>query len=88
MEKIGYSAIAAHEKPLMERCLKGFAALEAQGRLTLVGPKTADKRIGLFSFTLPSDKNPFQLGQYLADHNVCMRVGGQCAQPFHQLMHL
>lgn len=42
-----------------------------------------EDRIGVFSFTVGEDRNPFQLGQFLADRHVCVRVGGQCAQPFH-----
>lgn len=83
-----YGEIDILEKSLMELCLQEFELLEQEWHLRLIWPKDIEKRVGVFSFTLLSDKNPFQLGQYLADKGVCMRVGGQCAQPLHQMMNI
>lgn len=78
-----YDAIHIYEKPLIAQCLKWLLELEDSWKIKLIGPRSVEDRIGVFSFTVGGDKNPFQLGQFLADHHVCVRVGGQCAQPFH-----
>lgn len=81
-----YSAVHAQEAPLIAHTLEEFHALASQG-VQLVGTAPAEKRIGLFSFILPTGKFPTALGQYAAQHQVCLRCGGQCAHILHHALH-
>lgn len=72
------------EHELVEKLLLGLLDLEQAGKITLLWPHTVEKRIGLCSFLLPAWKNPHQLGQWMAEHNICIRCGGLCAQPLHE----
>ncbi len=80
-----YKAIQQIELPLIEYTLERFAELESMG-VKLIGTTNPSQKIGLFSFILPTGKSPAELGQYMAQEQVCIRCGGQCAQPFHELL--
>ncbi len=80
-----YDAIEQMEKPLIEYSLGRFAQLAVKG-ITLLGTTDPSQKIGLFSFILPSDKSPAELGQYMAKQHICIRCGGQCAQPLHEVL--
>ena len=78
----GYAYLAHIEDPLIEYCLDQFAEL-ASSWVTLLWPKDPAKRVGVFSFQLPVWKNATQLGQFIAEKNICIRCGAQCAHVFH-----
>ena len=61
----GYQAMQAHEQELMAYALTCFN--ERTDRLTLIGPATAEQRIGIFSFVAHSFPNHIQLGEKLAE---------------------
>jgi len=65
--------------------LERFQEVESMG-VKLIGTTNISQKIGLFSFTLPDGKSPAELGQYMAKEQICIRCGGQCAQPFHELL--
>lgn len=82
-----YDVLYDLENPLMVYALEQFAELEERG-VVLLWPKDPEKRIGVFSFTLPAGKHPTQLGQYMAEKNICIRCGEQCAHILHsELIH-
>lgn len=80
----GYSAIQKHEHELMEYTLKRFA--EMGDNVKLIGTTTTEQRIGIFSFVVSSFPNHIQLGELLAQENICVRSGAHCTHPyFHAL---
>ena len=82
IEKIGgYDAIKNAEKPLIEAMLAGFEKLA--DRVQLIGPKTSENRIGVFSFIIPG-KHPTDIADALAEKNICVRAGFHCAEPLSQ----
>ena len=80
-----YQALEEIERPMIEYCLEEFEKLQKDG-VKLLWSKDPNKKIGLFSFLLPSGKHPTQLSQFMASQDICIRCGGQCAQPFHELV--
>lgn len=77
-----YTHLASIEDSLITYCLEQFAEL-ASLWITLLWPKDPTKRVGVFSFQLPVWKNATQLGQFMAEKNICIRCGAQCAHIFH-----
>jgi cysteine desulfurase/selenocysteine lyase len=77
-----YDHLVDLEQPLIAYCLEQFVELEKQW-VILVGPRDTMQRIGVFSFTLPAGKNATQLGQFMAEKDICVRCGAQCAHIFH-----
>lgn len=43
----------------------------------------SSKRIWVYSFILRHWKSPSQVAQWMAERNICIRCGGQCAHPLH-----
>jgi len=66
--------------------LAKFHSLEKEKKVELVGPYDAAKRIGVFSFILPSVKNNIFVGEAFAKENICVRCGGHCAYPLHKFI--
>lgn len=77
-------AIDSHERILVEYCLAQSIRLEKYW-LTLVWPRSSKDRIGVFSFA-SNTRNLHQLWQRLAQENVCVRTGWQCAHPLHKYL--
>ena len=73
---IGWDAIAAHERRLLERLLVALAALPVH----LVGSSTTSGRIGIVSFNLDG-VHCHDVAQILGAHGVCVRSGHHCAEP-------
>ncbi len=84
-EKGDYTALADQEQPLIEFTLEHFATLEHEGKLRLLGQKTAKGRVGVFSFACDGRQ---RLAQTASLHNICLRAGTHCAQPLHTALHL
>lgn len=70
-ENGGYNAIASAEQPLLTFALEHFSALEHAGKLCLLGQKTAQHRIGVFSFACEGRQ---RLAQTASVHNIAMRA--------------
>lgn len=85
IETLGGSvAIWAIEEEICANMISGLLKLQETGKLQLLGPQTMEKRVGVFSFVLDKTINPHQLGQWMADRDICIRCGGLCAQPLHE----
>lgn len=83
LEKIGgYEALQSHEAILATYCLENFAQ---RSWLTLVGSHNPAVRTPTFSFIMEGISS-IELGEYLADRQICVRTGGHCAHPL--LQHL
>ena len=77
MDHIGWDAMIQHEHALLDRMLKGMAALPW---LTVYGEPTADGRFGVVSFNV-QDVHPHDVATILDAGGVAIRAGHHCAQP-------
>ena len=77
LEALGMDAVAAHEHALTEYTL---AALQAMRGVTIIGPQDAHDRGGAISFVVDGI-HPHDVGQFLDDRGVAVRVGHHCAWP-------
>ena len=68
-------AVAAHERDLLERALRGLASVPG---LRLVGQPR--ERAGVVSFVL-DDAHPHDVGTILDREGIAVRTGHHCAQP-------
>ena len=80
LSEIGMDNIQAHERELTEYALEQLNQIDG---LTIVGPKTADRRGGAISF-LVDGVHPHDMGQVLDDQGIAIRVGHHCAWPVHR----
>ena len=78
LTSIGMHEIAAHEAALGHRLATGLAAIDG---VTLLGP--VDGRVGLAAFDV-AGIHSHDVGQYLDDRGIAVRVGHHCAQPLHR----
>jgi len=77
LEKVGMTAVAAHEHALTELAL---AALEELPGVRVIGPLEARDRGSAVSFVVDG-LHPHDVGQVLDDDGVAVRVGHHCAWP-------
>jgi cysteine desulfurase/selenocysteine lyase len=77
---VGMERIAAHEATLGQTLVEG---LEAIPGVTVLGPKSGQPRVGLASFDV-SGVHSHDIGQFLDDRGIAVRVGHHCAQPLHR----
>jgi cysteine desulfurase/selenocysteine lyase len=77
LKDLGWDAIAVHEKTLIEAALPRLLAVSG---LNLYGPKTAEGRLGVFSFNLQG-VDAGDAGALLDSMGIELRVGNHCAQP-------
>ncbi len=77
LQRIGLSAIAAHE-----HALTGYALdqLQQVPGVTIIGPSENVDRGGAVSFTVEGI-HPHDVGQVLDDRGIAVRVGHHCAWP-------
>lgn len=80
LDAVGMPAVAAHERGLTARVLDGLADIEG---VRVLGPADAAERIGAVSFAV-AGVHPHDVGQYLDDAGIAVRVGHHCAQPIHR----
>ncbi|TPW73486.1 SufS family cysteine desulfurase [Schumannella sp. 10F1B-5-1] len=78
--EIGMDRIAAHEAALGERMAAGLAEIPG---VRLLGPKPGIPRVGLASFDVHG-VHSHDVGQFLDDLGIAVRVGHHCAQPLHR----
>lgn len=77
-----FEAVWKHEQELTKYALKQFEKLA--DKVTVIGPKSAETRLGVFSFIIPEMTNFNVIGEQFAKHNICIRCGGHCAYPLHK----
>ncbi|TPW77305.1 aminotransferase class V-fold PLP-dependent enzyme [Schumannella soli] len=77
---VGMDRVAAHEAALGQRLAAGLAAIPG---VRLLGPAAGIPRVGLASFDV-AGVHSHDVGQFLDDLGVAVRVGHHCAQPLHR----
>ncbi|HEY0259898.1 MAG TPA: cysteine desulfurase [Lacisediminihabitans sp.] len=77
---IGLSRIAEHEAVLGRRLVEGLSAIEG---VRVLGPAAGRPRVGLASFDV-AGIHSHDVGQFLDDQGIAVRVGHHCAQPLHR----
>jgi cysteine desulfurase / selenocysteine lyase len=79
-----YDAMHVIEYPLVVYICDFFAN---NTNISLIGSLDPSKRVGVFSFTIEG-QSMTALAQKLAQENICVRAGGQCAHPLHQYLQI
>lgn len=77
---VGMPRIAAHEETLGRRLVEGFSAIEG---VRVLGAGIDLPRVGLASIDV-AGIHAHDLGQFLDDRGIAVRVGHHCAQPLHR----
>jgi cysteine desulfurase/selenocysteine lyase len=80
LSAVGMDAIAGWEFALGQRLLEGISALPG---VTVLGPGIGEERVGLASFAVDG-VHAHDVGQFLDDRGIEVRVGHHCAQPLHR----
>lgn len=81
-EAVGMERAAAREHQLVERLVSGIS--EAPG-LRLLGPADPAQRIALASVAVDG-LHAHDVGQFLDEQGILVRVGHHCAQPLHRAL--
>lgn len=76
LDRIGYDAIAQHERGLLQYATE---RLEDLPGIRVLGPKDLEKRSSVVSFLL-DDAHPHDVAQVLDSEAVAIRAGHHCAQ--------
>ncbi|WP_194420519.1 SufS family cysteine desulfurase [Microbacterium abyssi] len=77
---VGMPRIAAHEAALGQRLVDGLTAIDG---VRVLGAGIDLPRVGLASFDIPGIHS-HDVGQFLDDRGIAVRVGHHCAQPLHR----
>ncbi|WP_226531822.1 aminotransferase class V-fold PLP-dependent enzyme [Microbacterium paraoxydans] len=77
---VGMSRIAAHEAALGRRLVDGLGAIDG---VRVLGAQIELPRVGLASFDV-AGIHSHDVGQFLDDLGIAVRVGHHCAQPLHR----
>ncbi|GAB3576800.1 cysteine desulfurase [Leifsonia lichenia] len=80
LDQVGMRAIEAHEEALGARILDGLAEIPG---VRVLGPGRGVPRVGLASFVVDGIHS-HDVGQFLDDRGIAVRVGHHCAQPVHR----
>lgn len=80
LEGIGMDRIAEHESRLGTLLVERLAAIPS---VRVLGPAVGTQRVGLASFDV-AGIHSHDVGQFLDDRGIAVRVGHHCAQPLHR----
>ncbi|MCY7289387.1 MAG: SufS family cysteine desulfurase [Cryobacterium sp.] len=80
LTETGMDRIQAREAELGQRLVAGLAEIPG---VRVLGPPAGIERIGLASFDL-AGVHAHDVGQYLDEAGIAVRVGHHCAQPLHR----
>jgi cysteine desulfurase/selenocysteine lyase len=80
LDAIGMDRIEAHEAALGQLLVAGLAAIPG---VTVLGPTSGAERVGLAAFDV-AGVHSHDIGQFLDDRGIAVRVGHHCAQPLHR----
>ncbi|WP_051476546.1 cysteine desulfurase [Arthrobacter sp. Br18] len=84
LAETGMHRIEAWEAALGERLVQGLSGIEG---IRVLGPAAGTGRIGLASFDVDG-VHAHDVGQFLDDRGIAVRVGHHCAQPLHRRLGL
>ncbi|SDT20477.1 cysteine desulfurase / selenocysteine lyase [Agromyces flavus] len=82
LEGIGMDAVAAHEEAFAARVVAGVAEIPG---VRIVGPQPGERRAGLVSVSVDG-VHAHDVGQFLDEAGIVVRVGHHCAQPLHRAL--
>ncbi|MBM7503090.1 aminotransferase class V-fold PLP-dependent enzyme [Agromyces aurantiacus] len=82
LERLGMASVAAHEEAFAERVIDGVAAIPG---VRIVGPQPGERRAGLVSVAVDG-VHAHDVGQFLDEAGIVVRVGHHCAQPLHRAL--
>ncbi len=80
LEGVGLDRIHDWESSLGQRLVAGLVGIPG---IRVLGPRPGDGRAGLASFVVDG-VHAHDVGQYLDDLGIAVRVGHHCAQPLHR----
>jgi cysteine desulfurase/selenocysteine lyase len=80
LSAVGLDRIADHEFALGQRLADGLGSIPG---VRLLGPAPGAHRVGLASFDI-TGVHSHDVGQFLDDRGIAVRVGHHCAQPLHR----
>jgi cysteine desulfurase / selenocysteine lyase len=80
LQQIGMDRIAAHEAELGHRLITGLREIPG---VRVLGGDIEGARVGLASFDV-AGVHAHDVGQFLDDRGIAVRVGHHCAQPLHR----
>jgi len=80
LENVGMQRIAEHEALLGERLVAGLSSIAG---VRVLGQGAGAHRVGLASFDV-AGVHSHDVGQFLDDRGIAVRVGHHCAQPLHR----
>jgi cysteine desulfurase / selenocysteine lyase len=84
LTETGLGRIHEWETVLGQRLVAGLSALPG---IRVLGPAAGEERIGLAAFDVDG-VHAHDVGQYLDDRGIAVRVGHHCAQPLHRRLGL
>lgn len=82
LDELGMDAVAAHEQALAARMVEAVDALPG---IRVIGPPAGEARAGLVAVVVDG-VHAHDVGQYLDEAGVVVRVGHHCAQPLHRAL--
>ena len=80
--QVGFDFIEEQDKKLTKLLVEGMKKIP---HINLVGPKNADERAGIVTFTIDG-VHPHDIASLLSDENIAIRAGHHCAQPLGQYL--
>jgi cysteine desulfurase/selenocysteine lyase len=80
LSAVGMDRIAEHEAALGQLLVRGLVGIPG---VTVLGPPPGEPRVGLASFDVKG-VHSHDIGQFLDDRGIAVRVGHHCAQPLHR----
>lgn len=84
LQETGLERIAAWEASLGRRLVEGLQQIEG---VRVLGPGPESERIGMAAFDVKG-VHAHDVGQFLDDRGIAVRVGHHCAQPLHRRLGL
>lgn len=84
LQETGMERIAAWESALGRRLVEGLQRIDG---VRVLGPEAGTGRIGLAAFEVEG-VHAHDVGQFLDDQGIAVRVGHHCAQPLHRRLGL
>lgn len=84
MQEIGMQTIREHEKEFLAYAQEHLLRIKG---LHMLGPIDIEKRSGVISFTIDGI-HPHDIGSFLAQDGIMIRVGDHCAKPLHRKLNL
>ncbi|PJJ62313.1 cysteine desulfurase [Compostimonas suwonensis] len=80
LERLGMQNVQAWEEALGQRLVAGLEQIDG---IRVLGPASGVERAGLASFVVDG-VHAHDVGQFLDDRGIAVRVGHHCAQPLHR----